>query len=435
MRLLPLKHLPRFRQARNALKILAERESWSREEIETWQLQQINQLWQHASQQVPYYQELANQLAMPPKFDSIPHFQQTVPVISGLSLRGNAKHFLSRQPRPGNWYRTSGSLAIPLRLYRETTAHREILAARYRFYETWGIDMLDKMIQLWGQYSVPPQKLTEWPTYLRQKVLDKIRGRMRLSAYHTHPQQLSRQLEKINRFQPAGIYGFAQSVVLLALEAYRQGFHCPSLKGVILTSELVTSRMMDQVQQAFGVPVTQEFGCTECELIAGLSPEGWMQVREDLVLVETIDRGDGLYRIVFTVLNNPSFPLLRYELADTCDRSLVKPERGFARLSQHCGRANDIIRHRNGHAIYPEEIDRILRHSGCDAPIRRYQVHQLPCGKLDIKFEVFPDRASYLDLQQLTEELQQLTGQLSSITIQPELTTPVAGKHRPFTSE
>jgi phenylacetate-coenzyme A ligase PaaK-like adenylate-forming protein len=56
-----LKHLPRFQRAYRELDKLAERETWSREELTRWQLDRLNVMWQHAIGHVPYYARLADE--------------------------------------------------------------------------------------------------------------------------------------------------------------------------------------------------------------------------------------------------------------------------------------------------------------------------------------------------------------------------------------
>ena len=53
------RYLPRFRQAERRLATLAEREKWSAARVAEHQLRLLNDLWAHASANVPYYRELA----------------------------------------------------------------------------------------------------------------------------------------------------------------------------------------------------------------------------------------------------------------------------------------------------------------------------------------------------------------------------------------
>lgn len=50
-----LRYLPRFQKAYRAFDTLQSRESWSRVDIEAFQLDCLNRVWQHATSCVPYY--------------------------------------------------------------------------------------------------------------------------------------------------------------------------------------------------------------------------------------------------------------------------------------------------------------------------------------------------------------------------------------------
>src|SRR5205807_1956469 len=146
---------------------------------------------------------------------------------------------------------------------------------------------------------------------------------------------------RLARFRPALLYAYSTAADLLAKEAEASGFRCPSLKLVALTSEFVFPRTIATIERALGVPAVSEYGSVECGLLAGEGRDRALRAREDHVLLETLPRDDGRYDIVVTVLNNPSFPLLRYALGDVSDAPLDVPARGFARLKNIAGRDND----------------------------------------------------------------------------------------------
>lgn len=432
-----LRILPRFKAAQRAIRVLESRESWSRREIETWQLERINQLWQQASVQVPYYREIAQQCNLPPRFESLGEYTALMPVLTGSSLRSRQSEFLSPVAGPGKWYRTSGSTGSPLSVFREHQAHREVLAARYRFYEMWGLEMLDRMVYLWGRWSMPPSRWRAWPKYLQQRLLDRLRGRLRLPAYQLERTALQANLRKIASFRPAGIYGFAQAIHLLALEAMQEEFHCESLRAIVLTSEPALPRLVHDVRQAFAVPVTQEYGATECELIAGEFTDGTLRVREDIVHVETIPRDDGVHSIILTLLNNPAFPLLRYEISDASDQPLISPDKGFAMLGRVCGRVDDLVVTRNGGVLHPTRIDSVFEFETGNRVVRRFRVHQARDGSLLVKVRLYDhDRAMKFDPQRLAKRLQKLVGGFDvSIEQVDSIPTSSAGKHRTITSD
>ena len=92
------RYLPRFRQAERRLATLAEREKWSAARVAEHQLRLLNDLWAHASANVPYYRELAAAHRLPPLFNSIEHFKAVVPLVekdpcaAGLTISAGRAH-------------------------------------------------------------------------------------------------------------------------------------------------------------------------------------------------------------------------------------------------------------------------------------------------------------------------------------------------------
>jgi phenylacetate-CoA ligase len=306
-----LRLLPRFRQAYRAMDELAAREQWNRSAIEAYQLDRLNRLWFEAIHYVPHYRELFSAGNLPREFQSLDEFRRRVPCLSKQSVRDDAGAFLSERSEPGDWRRTGGSTGEPTRIFIGRGAHLAMLRAKYRFYASWGLDIFDRFAFLWGHGASFAPGWAGRSARLRQPVVDRMRNRRRLSAYHLGRDDLRRHLNEIDRFRPAAIYGYASAVYLLAREAIDTGFQCDSLRACILTAEPTYPHMVDTVGLAFSAPVINQYGATECELIAGEDRDGMLRVREDMVLLETLPRPDGGYDIACTELNNSSFPLIR----------------------------------------------------------------------------------------------------------------------------
>lgn len=193
MQMIVARHLPRFRQAYRELGVLAERESWSRTDIEEFQLTKLNDLWAHAKRHVPHYRELSARLALPARFDSLEHFQVSVPILSKEELRSGSR-FLSEEATPGKWHRTGGSTGSPLDTYWGRVAHRETLRARYRAYQQWDIDIFDRIAFIWGHSASLAPGIAGYIAKYRQPVEDWLRNRLRLSAYQLGPDDIRRYL-------------------------------------------------------------------------------------------------------------------------------------------------------------------------------------------------------------------------------------------------
>jgi phenylacetate-CoA ligase len=427
------RRLPRFREAYRELETLAGRERWSRGDVETFQLARLNALWRRAVADVPYYRRLQGRHALPPRFASLAEFQASVPVLTKTPLRTDPAAFLAERPAPGTWRRTGGSTGTPMAVYWERDAHREVLRSRYRFYAAWGLDLFEREAYLWGHSSSFAPGLAGVVARLRQPLEDRLRNRVRLSAYHLGHDDLRAYLRRLAAFRPAMLYGYPRALYLLALEAEGMRFACDSLRLVTLTGEPSSPAVVESLERTFGAPAAVEYGSIECGVIASEWPDRTLRVRDDRVFVETVPGGDGRPHLVVTVLNNPSFPLVRYLIEDVTDVPLERPATGFTILNHVVGRDNDFVRTRSGRYLHAMRFDAFFKYQ--ETGVRRFRVHQRADGSLSAAIEVerTPGAAEVAALQRRLSAL--VEGYRVDVDVTDTLPTSAAAKHRVVTSE
>ncbi len=423
-----LRHLPRFRIAYRSLDALAQRESWSRAEIESLQLERLNAVWRHAVAEVPYYRHLSASKGLPPHFRDLQEFRTLVPVLPKTEVRAEPRKFLSERAQTGVWRRTGGSTGMPMSAYWGREAYLEVLRTKYRYYAAWGLDILHRIAYLWGHSdSLAPGWAGRFAR-VRMPVVDLLRSRLRLSAYHLGRSDLLRHLTRVGAFQPISMYGYSKAMGLLAAEAEAIGFHCDSLKLFTLTGEPAFPYVVEKIEQVFQVPATVEYGAVECGVMATEQPDRTLRVREDIVMLETLPREDGRFEIVVTVLNNPSFPLLRYALADVTDGPLVLPERGFAILKNVAGRNNDFVITCTGRYLHSSRFDALLKYHS--KSIRGFRVRQRADGSLAVQLALDGSTEPF-DVVGLESSLRDLVeGYPVKVEIVDAIPQTAAGKHR-----
>ena len=424
--------LPRFREAYQALQTLAAREQWSRDEIEAFQLERLNALWEHAARNVTYYRQLGATLRLPQRFSSLEQFRQSVPILRKSTVRANRDRFLSTARTRGRWVLTGGSTGVPTRVFWGHDAQREMLRARYRFYASWDVDIFDRVAFLWGHHASFAPGLAGLAARLRQPLEDLLRHRIRLSAYRLGRADLRNHLERIHAFRPAAIYSFAKAAHLLAHEAEAMNFRCESLKLVILTAEPASPQLVADVRRAFHTPAIIEYGSAECGFLAGQAPDGTLRLREDIALIETLPRNDGRYDIVVTVFTNPSFPLLRYSIGDVTAAPLERRPCGFSVLQSVVGRNNDFVLSKSGRHLHASLFAAIFENQ---PNIRRYQLYQHADGALTVSVERH-NRDACLNEERLKRTLEHvLDGAEVTLRVVDKIPQTGAGKHRWIISE
>ena len=435
-----LRWLPRFRDAANAQSQLKTRESWSRAQIEAFQLDRLNTLWADAAVNVPYYIQLKRSHELPDRFERLEHFVKTVSLLPKSVLRERSAELLSRKALPGTWKYSSGTTGRPAGAYWGLASHHESLQAKYRFYADWGVDLFDRTVFLWGPGTSPMKNWRAAWSRFRQPYIDRLRNRLRLSACDLSKPRLRQYVQEILAFEPAMIYGYSRALYLLALEAEAMGhFRCPSLKVIVASSEPCWPHMAETIERVLGAPVAREYGALECGVVAtDSSRDRKLRVREDQVLVETLPCEDGQYDIVNTILTNPSFPLIRYVIGDRTDRPIEKPDQGFAILNSVAGRNNDFLRTSSGDYLHWVHIELGIAQT-VQKVIRRFSMYQHRNGSVDIDVELDdPTRraAAESSLAELREYFEdRLEGYAVNVRVVDQVAQTAVGKHRLVQSE
>ena len=147
------------------------------------------------------------------------------------------------------------------------------------------------------------------------------------------------------------INGYKSSIVLFAKFLQKKNIVlktiCPTLKVCIVTSEMLFEEDKILLEKQFGIPIVNEYGASELDLIAFENPEGVWQVNSETLFVEILDDENNVLpygkegRIVITSLFNKAHPFIRYEIGDIGildeKSTLKKPI-----LKKLMGRTNDI---------------------------------------------------------------------------------------------
>lgn len=259
---------------------------------------------------------------------------------------------------------------------------------------------------------------------------DRLRGRLRLSAYRLSEKDLDRYISQIQAAQPKWIYGYSSAVYLLADRAAELIQSFPSIRLTMLAGEPAYDWIVRKTEKVFKAPTISEYGSMECGNIAHQWPDGMLHVRDDQIFLETLDNGKGQFEILVTVLNNTSFPLIRFAIGDLSSQTVERPARGFTVLHSVTGRANDMVVARSGRLVHPMGVKHVFEQY---PTIRRFAAHQDATGHLHVQVET---QASKLKLHEATRQLHKpLDGYEVTVEKVDLISGSRAGKHRWIVSE
>jgi phenylacetate-CoA ligase len=307
----------------------------------------LRELLHHAYATVPFYRERFDRAAIHP--DQIRDFADfgRLPVLTKDDIRQHGDALFSRGSDPTTLHRkkTSGSTGVPLEIHLDEAGLQWKRACTLRSNEWSGWRFGERVGILWGQ----PEYLERgWRGRLRNALLDRERY---LDTLKIDKDGLAAFARDLHCRPPSLLYGHAHSVYLFA-EYLRGAQHLPIRPhGIITTAMVLHDWQRRSIEEVFGCPVTNRYGCEEVSLIAcECERHDGLHINADSVYVELERAGRPVASgepgsILVTDLANRAMPLLRYQIGDvgTATERSCPCGRGLPLLERVEGREADYV--------------------------------------------------------------------------------------------
>jgi phenylacetate-CoA ligase len=199
----------------------------------------------------------------------------------------------------------------------------------------------------------------------------------------------------LNAYQPAFLASYPTMLALLAEEQQAGRL---KIRPVRLWSggECLASSTRAEIESAFGCPVVNEYGASECMSIAFGCAEGWLHVNADWVMLEPVDDeyrpvppGEPSHTVLLTNLANRVQPIIRYDLGDSI---IAKPEPCACGSPlpaiQVEGRRDDVVslRAADGSIVHllPLALTTVVEEA---ANVHRFQIVQTAADRLMLRLD------------------------------------------------
>ena len=274
---------------------------------------------------------------------------ESVPVMTKRHLQQPLEKRLSDSYTTKNTYinKTSGSSGDPFIFAKDKWCHALTWAEIMNRFGWFGIDFnTSKQARFYG---IPLDK----KGYYKERLKDWFSNRFRFSVFDLSDNAFESVLAKFQSKPFDYINGYTSPIVQFAKFLKRKRIVlksvCPTLKVCIVTSEMLFDNDKTLLETQFGVPIVNEYGASELDLIAFQNTEDQWQVNSETLYVEILDYNDNILpygqegRIVITSLYNKAHPFIRYDIGDigilSEKSALQKPI-----LKKLVGRTNDIAR-------------------------------------------------------------------------------------------
>jgi phenylacetate-CoA ligase len=365
----------------------------------------------------------------------------SIPIMTKKDLQKPLLERLSKGFTEKNIYvnKTSGSSGDPFTFAKDKFCHALTWAVIQNRFSWYNLDFnTSKQARFYG---IPLDK----KGYFKERFKDRLSSRFRFSVFDLSDNAFKKHVEKFKSTPFDYINGYTSSIVQFAKYLHRKNVVlktiCPSLKVCITTSEMLFEADKQLIKLQFGVPVVNEYGASELDLIAFENPNRNWQINSETLFVEILDKNNRVLpygnegRIVITSLYNKAHPFIRYDIGDIG----ILSKKSTSKTPIHKklpGRTNDIAVLPSGKKAagltFYYITKRIIEDDG---NVKEFVIHQL-------KPDVF--KIIYVSSNELPEEKKQIIsaemenylekGLHIRFEKQDQLTRSKSGKLKQFTS-
>ena len=241
--------------------------------------------------------------------------------------------------------KTSGSSGDPFIFAKDKFCHALTWANIINRFGWFGIDFnSSKQARFYG---IP----LDFIGNKKEQLKDVLKNSYRFTIFDLSDEILEKVLLKFQNKKFDYINGYTSSIVLFAKFLQKKNIVltsvCPTLKCCVVTSEMLFDEDKILMEKQFGVPIINEYGASELDLIAFQNRNDEWQINSETLFVEILDENNNVLpngkegRIVITSLYNKAHSFIRYDIGDIGildeKSTLKKPI-----LKKLIGRTNDI---------------------------------------------------------------------------------------------
>ena len=379
---------------------LLKSERYGNDRLQELQLEKLKGLVRYAYEQVPYYRNLFDRLALKPSDIRTLSDISRIPPLGRRDLVEHRKDLVDSrlvgdieiadrsgrppgEPIPFAPFRrhkmvrntSSGSTGAPTVFYEDGSRTALNWAYELRLKRWYGIRPGEKEARL-------ARLATVYDPDSRALALRKaLWNQLILPGTNLSEKEYALSVERIRIFRPATLWGYTSALTGLAEYVKNSGLD-PSgwkIRLVISWAAPLYDHERNLLEEVFACPVTNLYGAREVGHIAAVCPAGSFHINQENLIVESEKAGNGVTEggeLLVTNLDRSPMPLIRYRMGDIgevgdlqcgCGRTLQV-------LSRLIGRTGEIFITKNGRMISPNFWCRVFMTDKHAGQIKRFQV-------------------------------------------------------------
>lgn len=320
----------------------------SPDSIRDLQWRRLRTLLIHAYAQCPFYRARFDRAGLTPSdlrgLDAL----RALPILEKRDIQEQGDDMVARHWPRDDLIRnqTGGSTGAPVSFYLSKARKCSRAAATLRHNRWAGWRIGDRGAVIWGAPRDRPSDT--WRARLRSALL---REPLWLDTANITEASLAEFHISLLRYRPRIVQAYARSAVLFARYLQNRGLSPHRPHALVTSAEVLEAEERRLLEDVFGCPVFNRYGCREVSVIASECPahRGLHIMAEGLYVEIDTPRGPAapgeMGSILVTDLLNLAMPLIRYRIGDlgawaagTCPCG-----RGLPRLERVAGRVTDFL--------------------------------------------------------------------------------------------
>lgn len=348
-----------------------------RDELEQLNWDRTKALLKYAHDKVPYYKRRFDAIGLHPNDIVHPDDYCGVPVLTREDLKEHFDDLVSIDAKP--WQlrlsTTGGSTGEPVKVYHDKRVVRA--AMEWRMLRWWGLSPAANFASVYRNFR------STWTAWLANTLISWPTRQIRLNAAALDPASMMKFIKQFNRVRPGILHGYVGAVDHLASFIQDNSLFVTPPKAIWVTSSPLTKVQEHRIEEVFGAPVYDQYGCCEVYWLAAECPaKQGLHMFHDVRRIEFLDETNTpckegqMGKVAITDLENYLFPIIRYlngdmgrALPGTCCCGVTLPLMDKVR-----GRVSDSLKLPNGKCINGVYLTTIFDDNP-DA-VKQFQVYQ-----------------------------------------------------------
>jgi len=354
------------------LKEIRRIEKMPRKEIEKYQKQKLKKILLHAYENVPYYHKvLAQAKVVVDCRVNLKNFGK-IPILTRDILKKEFEKLKSKEMGKRKWYinHSGGSTGQPVEFIQDNVYWQWNVANKIYYAHINGKDTGEKEIKLWGS----DRDILEGTIGVKTKIQNYLYNRVFLNSFDMNDKQMRLIVKKINKFKPKLLWGYVNSLEILADYVIKNNIKIYSPGVVFSAAGTLTKGIRSKIRKAFRCKVVNIYGTREVGDVAfEIEENKGLYITDYTHKLEVVDG-----KILITTLENYSMPLIRYDIGDVSSGIAKPPAKGIqlSILKDVLGRETSIFKTKAGKRITPEYFIHMVGVMYNTGFIKRFQVIQ-----------------------------------------------------------